>query len=135
MPFMFQVGETYETQGGDQVTVVSRVGSCGYEGLECSDGRYRYDQSNSSVDAGRVYGSNRDYSCQHNFKRADRPLGAEAIKTLVDGLFDRLNDPDDPCAATAAAAVSGYLREHVLAAIDMVDRYCEGKAPGSKEVE
>lgn len=67
--FTFQVGETYETQAGDMVKVLGRTDIVGYECLECSDGRYRYDRSTYSNDAGRVTGTNHDYSHKHNFKR------------------------------------------------------------------
>lgn len=70
--FMFAEGETYETQAGEKVTVLGRTFSKGYECLRCSDHRYRYDRSNSNSDAGRVTGTNHDYSHPHNFKRPDR---------------------------------------------------------------
>lgn len=73
MSFMFGVGATYETQAGDMVRVIGR--SCkyrGYETLKCSDGKYRYDRSTNSIDAGRVTGTGTvddNYSCPDNFKR------------------------------------------------------------------
>lgn len=73
MPFMFQVGETYNTQAGAEVLVLYRTEHRGYECLECSDKRYRYDRSDSSSDAGRCTGTNHDYSYPHNFVREDRP--------------------------------------------------------------
>ena len=51
------------------VTVLGRTDSVGYECLECSDERYRYDRSTHGSDAGRVTGSSHDYSYPHNFKR------------------------------------------------------------------
>lgn len=72
MPFMFEIGKEYETQVGEKVTVLGRTDSRGYECLECSDGRYRYDRSDGSQDAGRCTGTAHDYSDPHNFKRADR---------------------------------------------------------------
>lgn len=73
MPFLFEIGNTYRTQAGDDVTVLSRTATRGYECLECSDGKYRYDRSDHSSDAGRVTGTAHDYSCPDNFVRADRP--------------------------------------------------------------
>lgn len=70
---MFEVGKTYETQAGEQVTVLDRTDLEGYECLVCSDDRYRYDRSTHSTDAGRVTGTPHDYSYPHNFKRNDRP--------------------------------------------------------------
>lgn len=72
MSFMFEVGKEYETQEGAKVMVLSRTDLVGYECLECSDGRYRYDRSTNSLDAGRCTGTDHDYSYPHNFKRADR---------------------------------------------------------------
>lgn len=74
MPFMFEVGKTYKTQEGEDVTVLGRTGlddelRKGYECLECSDGIYRYDRSTSSVDAGRATGTAHDYSDPKNFAR------------------------------------------------------------------
>ena len=73
MPFMFEVGNTYLTQKGDEVTILGRTLTDGYECLECSDGKYRYDRSDSSEDAGRCTGTAHDYSCPHNLMRSDRP--------------------------------------------------------------
>lgn len=73
MTFMFQVGEFYKTQAGDTVLVLYRTENRGYECLECSDGKYRYDRSTHSSDAGRCTGTDHDYSCPHNFVREDRP--------------------------------------------------------------
>lgn len=69
MPFMFDVGREYETQAGEKVTVLGRTDVVGYECLQCSDGRYRYDRSTTSSDAGRCTGTAHDYSCPHNLKR------------------------------------------------------------------
>lgn len=71
MPFMFEIGKEYETQAGEKVTVLGRTDLRGYECLECSDGRYRYDRSQHSSDAGRCTGTAHDYSCEHNLRRAD----------------------------------------------------------------
>jgi hypothetical protein len=73
MKFMFHVGLTYETQAGEKVQVTGRTETKGYECLECSDGRYRYDRSTNSDDAGRCTGTDHDYSYPHNFKRDDKP--------------------------------------------------------------
>lgn len=63
MAIMFRVGVTYETQAGNMVRVIGRsVRYKGYETLECSDGKYRYDRSDHSYDAGRVTGTAHDYS-------------------------------------------------------------------------
>ncbi|MBK9496948.1 MAG: hypothetical protein IPO08_21055 [Xanthomonadales bacterium] len=67
--YAFRVGETYETQAGNLITVIGREGSRGYECLQCSDGIYRYDRSIGGTDAGRVTGTAHDYSCADNFKR------------------------------------------------------------------
>lgn len=69
MTFKFVVGETYETQEGKFVTVLDRTTTVGYECLKCSDGKYRYDRSTHSEDAGRCTGTYHDYSCPYNFKR------------------------------------------------------------------
>ena len=68
-PFLFKIGKTYETQAGEMVTVLRRTKSKGYECLECSDERYRYDRSTHRSDSGRVTGTPHDYSYPHNFKR------------------------------------------------------------------
>jgi len=71
-PFRFGVGQTYETQAGNRVTVIDRYTKFkGYECLVCSDGKHRYDRSNDSNDAGRVTGTAHDYSDPANFKRAN----------------------------------------------------------------
>lgn len=80
-PFQFVVGETYETQRGELVTVTDRTDIKGYECLECSDGKYRYDRSTSNGDAGRVTGTNHDYSCPDNFKREPQPLDPVSANT------------------------------------------------------
>lgn len=64
--FMFQVGEEYETQAGELVRVIGRTTEC----LQCSDGMYRYDRKGNPGDAGRVTGTEHDYSFRGNFKRA-----------------------------------------------------------------
>jgi len=77
MTYMFEIGKTYKTQSGESVTVFGRTEGRGYECLECSDGRYRYDRSTQSDDAGRCTGTAHDYSCENNFMRSDRPVSKE----------------------------------------------------------
>ena len=67
--FMFEVGKEYKTQCGKTVTVFGRTKLLGYECLVCSDGKYRYDRSTHSSDAGRVTGTDHDYSCPDNLIR------------------------------------------------------------------
>ncbi len=67
--FKYKIGEMYETQCGRFVIVYGRNSLKGYECLLCSDGRCRYDRSIGESDAGRVTGTEHDYSCPHNFKR------------------------------------------------------------------
>ncbi len=55
--YKYNVGSTYMTQEGALVKVLSRTDLKGYECLECSDGRYRYDRSTHSSDAGRCTGT------------------------------------------------------------------------------
>ena len=79
-PFMFQVGEAYETQEGRMVTVIARHGHDrpdlrGYETVLGDDGFHRYDRSTHWLDSGRVTASAPDYSCPQNFKR---PLNLRA---------------------------------------------------------
>lgn len=63
------VGQSYQTQSGDMITVLGRSDeSWGYETLICSDGRHRYDRSYHHEDAGRVTGTDHDYSCPDNIK-------------------------------------------------------------------
>lgn len=69
MSFMFEVGKSYETQDGEWVLVLKRTHIPGYECLRCSDGIYRYDRSTHNSDAGRVTGTDHDYSYPKNFKR------------------------------------------------------------------
>ncbi len=72
MAYRFEVGRIYETQNGNFVRVNGRSDKYrGYETLICSDGRYRYDRSTHSDDAGRCTGSNHDYSNPWNLKRLD----------------------------------------------------------------
>lgn len=73
MSFMFEVGKTYKTQWGDDVTVIGRTDTKGFECLVCSDGKHRYDRSTDSSDAGRVTGTDHDYSYPHNIFRDDKP--------------------------------------------------------------
>jgi len=74
MPFAFRIGDTHLTQAGEEVAILGRTDIRGYECLECSDGKYRYDRSDSSSDAGRCTGSNHDYSYPHNFVRPFAPI-------------------------------------------------------------
>lgn len=67
--FKFTIGHTYKTQRGKRVKVLGRTRSVGYECLNCSDGKYRYDRSTTDSDAGRVTATAHDYSCPDNFKR------------------------------------------------------------------
>lgn len=67
--FMFKIRHTYETLAGAKVKVLSRTRAKGYECVYCSDGKHRYDRSTSNSDAGRVTGTDHDYSCPDNFKR------------------------------------------------------------------
>lgn len=69
VPFKFEVGGAYETQEGVEVVVLSRTRLVGYECLMCSDGVCRYDRSTHNSDAGRVTGTNHDYSDPRNFIR------------------------------------------------------------------
>ena len=69
MGFKFEIGKQYKTQGGEMVTVIGRTETVGYECVECSDDIYRYDRSTNSLDAGRVTGTNHDYSDPRNFAR------------------------------------------------------------------
>lgn len=66
----FRVGEEYFTQEGDIVEVIGRNdGLKGYETVVCSDGLCRYDRSTPNTDAGRVTGTDHDYSYPANFVR------------------------------------------------------------------
>ena len=67
--FKYKIGDEYECQDGEMITVIGRTDLKGYECLECSDGRYRYDRSDHSDDAGRCTGTAHDYSYPHNIKR------------------------------------------------------------------
>lgn len=68
--YKYQIGGVYETQAGEMVTVLGRADKFrGYESLICSDDKHRYDRSTHSSDAGRVTGTEHDYSCPDNFKR------------------------------------------------------------------
>jgi hypothetical protein len=70
MPFKYKVGYHYETKAGNTVYVLGRAARYrGYETLICSDGKHRYDRSDSSLDAGRCTGTAFDYSYEHNFVR------------------------------------------------------------------
>ena len=94
MTFMFEVGKTYTTKQGDEVTVLGRTDLKGYECLECSDGRYRYDRSTDSEDAGRCTGTDHAYTYRHNFRRDDKPsvyyaedgtlLNADGTRSIFD---------------------------------------------------
>jgi hypothetical protein len=69
MTFKFEVGKVYETIAGKKVMVLGRTDLKGYECLICSDNMHRYDRSEHNDDAGRVTGTDHDYSCQDNFVR------------------------------------------------------------------
>lgn len=69
MAFQFEIGQEYQTQSGEIVKVLGRTNLIGYECLICSDKKHRYDRSTESDDAGRVTGTNHDYSCPDNFRR------------------------------------------------------------------
>jgi len=69
MTFKFEVGQEYQTQAGETVKVLGRTDNPGYECLICSDNKHRYDRSTHSDDAGRVTGTDHDYSCPDNFVR------------------------------------------------------------------
>lgn len=72
--FMFKVGKTYKTLSGKEVTVLDRTNIKGYECLICSDGKYRYDRSTHNLDAGRITGSDHDYTHPDNFDRQDKEI-------------------------------------------------------------
>lgn len=69
MSFKYNVGETYELQDGTFIVVLGRTDLKGHECLICSDGVHRYDRSVTSSDAGRVTGTDHDYSYPKNIKR------------------------------------------------------------------
>ncbi len=67
----FLVGEKYQTQDGESVTVVSEMyAHTAYWCIEGSDGIWRY---NRESDRGRVTASNFDMSCPQNLV----PRGAQ----------------------------------------------------------
>lgn len=66
---IFEIGKEYQTQSGDTVKVLGRIGIRGYECAVCSDGVHRYDRSTDKSDAGRVTATDHDYSHPLNFKR------------------------------------------------------------------
>lgn len=64
------LGMTYETQGGDRVTMTAiRNAGTPYETLEDEHGVNRY--SRRPADAGRCTATAHDYSDQRNIKRTD----------------------------------------------------------------
>jgi len=72
MTFKFEIGQEYQTQAGETIKVLGRTDSgVGFECLICSDNKHRYDRSthDADADAGRVTGTNHDYSCPDNFVR------------------------------------------------------------------
>ena len=76
--FKFQLGDVCETQDGRRVQVIGRVQPApGYECVKCSDGMHRYDRNGDPSDAGRVTGTDHDYSYPGNFKRTDKKPNAE----------------------------------------------------------
>lgn len=117
MPFMFKCGKEYETQAGEMVTVLGRDdGLKGYETLICSDGKHRYDRSDSNMDAGRCTGTDHDYSYMHNFKRADIRLGITTTKEI-----DMEKDLVQP-----AYEVTNNL-EHKIKAVELLERRLDAK--------
>ncbi len=60
-PFAFRIGRTYKTKSGKRIKIIGRTRIKGYECLNCSDGKYRYDRSTSNFDAGKVTGRPMDY--------------------------------------------------------------------------
>ncbi len=61
-PFHFRIGRTYKTISGKRIKIIGRTRRYkGYECLNCSDGKYRYDRSTSNFDAGKVTGRPMDY--------------------------------------------------------------------------
>lgn len=77
---MFEIGKKYKTQLGHKIRVLNRCGPIGYEYLECSDGRCRYDRSTDNTDAGRVTGTSHDFSCPYNFKQ-ELPANYFVVRT------------------------------------------------------
>lgn len=61
----FEVGSVYELQNGDRITIVERSGDY----ILGSDGVWRYDRMLDPISAGRVTGTNHDYSDPRNIKR------------------------------------------------------------------
>lgn len=69
----FEVGKTYVTQEGKEVTVLERVGDCircSDTSENCPDGIHRYDRQPSDnergLDLGRVTGTDHDFSDPRN---------------------------------------------------------------------
>lgn len=84
MPYMFEVGKSYETQDGQMVKVLGRSDQYpGYETLICSDDKHRYDRSDGNLDAGRCTGSMHDYSCKHNFKRKVNDIPKDPVREAL----------------------------------------------------
>lgn len=79
--YKFTVGEYYKTQDGNTVKVISRHTTPGNGIVVCSDGLHRYDRFMNSSDAGRVTGSDTDYSHGANFVReaTDNQEQADAL--------------------------------------------------------
>lgn len=104
MPFVFEVGKSYETQDGKMIKVLGRTELKGYECLICDDNKHRYDRTTNSMDAGRVTGTDHDYSCPDNFKRvnwfdtkedADEWMEAEVNDQCIDNhRFAYLDDEE-----------------------------------------
>jgi len=80
---MFEIGKTYKTIDGNTIVVLDRTEMVGYECLVCSDGSYRYDRSTNSADAGRVTGTNHDYTYPKNIYRADKIKEVESTDVEV----------------------------------------------------
>lgn len=66
---VYPIGGVFGLQSGEQITVLERSHLKGYECFLGSDGVWRYDRSTHSLDAGRVTGTNHDYSCPENIQR------------------------------------------------------------------
>jgi hypothetical protein len=86
--YKYEVGKVYRTQRGKLVRILGRCTKYkGYETLICSDRKHRYDRSTSdNIDAGRVTGTNHDYSYQHNFKRKTEYRG-KYRKSMLHAFF------------------------------------------------
>lgn len=93
--FRFVIGETYKTQAGEMITVLGRTETKGYECLECSDGKYRYDRSNHDSDAGRVTGTNHNYNCPDNFERPELFIKTPRTDNYYDNIIGRYTNGNE----------------------------------------